>query len=481
MMSAPANASRSMVGRRTMRAFKRQILSQGAVALAMALASCASAQPAAPVANVVAAPVPSDLDSAVRIAQMQRQVGDLAGATRTLGQLVLIAPDDPRVLGEYGKTLVDRGEPADALAFLQRAIELKMDDWTLHSAQGVAFAQTGDYRAAQAAFGRALAVNPGQPSVLNNLALAHLQAGELDRAEALLLQASASGANLPRVEQNLALVRRLKSSAPAARPAPQPPAPPAPVANLSPPVAVTPAEPAALAEIALPEVVAADPPPAPPAPAALVPPPAPAAAPAPVAAIATPQGATVIQPLPQPVQTVTVTPPVQPEVREAAPQPAEASPVIVTRGNVAQGAPRPLAANANVPPAGSVVASAPLPPPAVAESRLSALSPMPSSWPVLIQVGSFGVAENAERLAASLQELGGSVSQFPVNGRVLHRVRVGPFADTAETEAALARLSALGFDDVRIFEQGTSHAATRGPARTPSLRFSENADGAPSD
>jgi len=223
-----------------MRAFKRQILSQGAVALAMALASCASAQPAAPVANVVAAPVPSDLDSAVRIAQMQRQVGDLAGATRTLGQLVLIAPDDPRVLGEYGKTLVDRGEPADALAFLQRAIELKMDDWTLHSAQGVAFAQTGDYRAAQAAFGRALAVNPGQPSVLNNLALAHLQAGELDRAEALLLQASASGANLPRVEQNLALVRRLKSSAPAARPVPAavsaaPAAPIAPVASAAPP------------------------------------------------------------------------------------------------------------------------------------------------------------------------------------------------------------------------------------------------------
>jgi len=36
----------------------------------------------------------------------------------------LVAPDDARVLGEYGKTLLAQGRTDDALAFLARAIEL---------------------------------------------------------------------------------------------------------------------------------------------------------------------------------------------------------------------------------------------------------------------------------------------------------------------------------------------------------------------
>jgi Flp pilus assembly protein TadD len=191
--------------------------------LALVLSSCAGSgvmssaaeserSTAAASAATMAPGIPEDIDGAVLLAQRQRLSGDLNGANTTLSQLVLIAPDDPRVLGEYGKTLVDKGEANDALAFLQRAIQLQPGDWSFLSAQGVAFAQRQDYTAAQGAFSRALTLNPEAPVVLNNLALTHLQNGNLSEAEALLQRASVNGAAYPKIAQNLALVEQLRSN-----------------------------------------------------------------------------------------------------------------------------------------------------------------------------------------------------------------------------------------------------------------------------
>src|SRR5260221_540110 len=101
-----------------------------------------------------------------------------------------------------------------SVAFLERALELQSKDWSLFSAQGVAYDQKGEYLAAQAAYGRALLLKPGDPTVLSNAALSHVQTGDLDGAEALLLQASPSSAEFPRIASNLALVRSLKNSRP---------------------------------------------------------------------------------------------------------------------------------------------------------------------------------------------------------------------------------------------------------------------------
>ena len=159
-------------------------------------------------------PVPTNIDGVVKQAQAQRKDGDFPAAARTLSQLVLLAPDDARVLGEYGKTLIAMGRADDALAFLERAVELKPNEWSLYSAQGVAYDQKGEYLAAQAAYGRALLLKPGDPTVLSNAALSHVQTGDLDGAEALLMQASRSSAEFPRIANNLALVRSLKNSRP---------------------------------------------------------------------------------------------------------------------------------------------------------------------------------------------------------------------------------------------------------------------------
>ena len=205
-----------------------QTTTRGAMLLlGTALYGCISAPMPAPEASItapdepalsMAAPfeapfeAPSALDVAIAQAQAQRKDGDYYEATRTLSQLMLVAPDDPRVLGEYGKTLLAKGETADALLFLARAIEFQPTDWTLFSALGVTYDHQGDFSSAQMAYNRALTLMPDEPSVLSNAGLSRMQAGDLEGAEAYLVQAVRAGGETPRIAQNLALIQDLKNS-----------------------------------------------------------------------------------------------------------------------------------------------------------------------------------------------------------------------------------------------------------------------------
>jgi Flp pilus assembly protein TadD len=153
-----------------------------------------------------------NFDAALRQAQDLRRQGDFDSASRVLGQLVIAAPNDARVIGEYGKVMLESGRTEDAVAFLERAVTLKDTDWTLFSALGIAYDQTGKAEAARAAFNHALALKPGEPAVLSNLALSHIQAGELDEAERLLLQASEHKKDVRGLADKLAMVRSLKGT-----------------------------------------------------------------------------------------------------------------------------------------------------------------------------------------------------------------------------------------------------------------------------
>ncbi len=177
---------------------------------AQALAAAVKAPTPDPLANV---------ESSIREAQRLRKGGDLQTAARTLSQLMLFAPDNPHLLGEYGKTLVAQGRSDDALAFLERAVQLQTADWSLYSAQGVAYDQQAQYRAAQTFYARALSLKPGEPTVLNNAALSHMQAGDLAAAEKLLAQIGSGAADYPRIAQNLALVQSLRAAQAKAYPA----------------------------------------------------------------------------------------------------------------------------------------------------------------------------------------------------------------------------------------------------------------------
>lgn len=195
--------------------------------LAFSLSACATlgiepSESAATKQSLELAPVlkmdnaPVNLDGAVAQAQAQRKAGDLNSAIRTLSQLVLIAPDDARVVGEYGKTLVAKGQTSDAIAFLSRALELQPGDWTIYSALGIAQDQQGDYEAAKLSYDRALVMKPGEPVTLSNAGLSRMQAGDIEGAESLLLQAIQAGGDYPRITQNLALIQTLKRNRTAA-------------------------------------------------------------------------------------------------------------------------------------------------------------------------------------------------------------------------------------------------------------------------
>lgn len=98
---------------------------------------------------------------------------------------------------------------------------------------------------------------------------------------------------------------------------------------------------------------------------------------------------------------------------------------------------RPAATPApTVPPARSPSASAPDPKPEV----------RPPSGSFVVQLGSFGSRQNAERLVRDMTAKGFTAFIAPITtqGRELYRVRVGPTRDRASAEALATQLKRVG-------------------------------------
>lgn len=188
-----------------------------------------------------AATMSQSLDTGIKDAQLKRSQHDFAGAVHVLSQLMLVAADDPRVVGEYGKVLVQQGRAREALDFLNRAVQLQQGDWSLYSALGVAYDQTGDYNSAQGAYERALSLKPGETAVLNNYAMSRALAGDLVAAKKLITDASA-GSQDERVARNLKMINSLTPKVATAVPPPAVKPLTAPRAVVAAPRVLTPAE-----------------------------------------------------------------------------------------------------------------------------------------------------------------------------------------------------------------------------------------------
>jgi Flp pilus assembly protein TadD len=147
---------------------------------------------------------PQNLSGEISRARQLRTHGHYKQALRALAQLMLLSPDNPQVVGEYGKDLVELGRAKESLAFLDRAIELKPHDWSYFSARGVAQDQLHETKAAAQSYRAALAISPDQPSVLNNYALNQMMQGHKVQAKTLFEAALAHGGRDPRIAENLA-------------------------------------------------------------------------------------------------------------------------------------------------------------------------------------------------------------------------------------------------------------------------------------
>ncbi len=437
---------------------KRSML-LGMLALALPTAGCATfshlVDPAATPAkqaeakSSLPANVPmnanGDVEPFLAQAMQARVAGDTEGAARILSQLVLLAPDDPRVLGEYGKALAAQGRSDDALAFLQRAIQIQPQDWTLYSAQGVVYDQQSKFVAAQASYSRALQLKPAEPAVLNNDALSHIQSGDLKGAGELVAQVSPQSPGYPQIAKTAALLDMLKMRAGST---------PAPV----------PAEQQAHSEMERP----------------LLPPPVPAAELAPtvakqeVALVAPPAVTMELPPIPEP-GPMKLTLPVE-EPTKSAPltrwEQLKADPTVVMApipmdsplppATQATTAPRPqpvMAKAPTAPPAAPVrLASAtpnPLPaaPKATAESRGEKHDNATGTKAVYVQAGAYFTEARAKEAAAGLESMDVKIMEAMVNGREVFRIRIGPFTTMTEAKAAYAQAQALGRSDLLILRE----------------------------
>ncbi len=191
----------------------------GSTASDKANAPTAAATPAAASrSNLAGDDMSATLEGEIAKAHALRAAGSYDEAAKSLGQLLIVAPDDARVVGEYGKVLTQLGRPGDALPFLNRAIQLDANDWTFYSALGVAYDQSDQHAKARTAYEHALALKPGQPDVLNNMGVSRMLAGNLGDAQRLLNQAVQPGAEQPKIGANLALLETMKPATAAPKP-----------------------------------------------------------------------------------------------------------------------------------------------------------------------------------------------------------------------------------------------------------------------
>lgn len=97
-------------------------------------------------------------------------------------------------------------------------------------------------------------------------------------------------------------------------------------------------------------------------------------------------------------------------------------------------------------PGQSAQAARPAPPPAGPAAAANGTTPLPAASGRQLQAGAFSNAADAEALRARLALLGQSarIESVQAEGRTLHRVRLGPFADEAALENARRQLAEAG-------------------------------------
>lgn len=101
---------------------------------------------------------------------------------------------------------------------------------------------------------------------------------------------------------------------------------------------------------------------------------------------------------------------------------------------------------------------APAPIPGHVEQGKFMPDPVVSQQPVVptgmfVQVGAFGVRDNADRLKAQLASVGSVIVEpITANGKTLYRVKVGPFSTVEQADAALAKVIRAGNGGAKVIK-----------------------------
>jgi rare lipoprotein A len=146
---------------------------------------------------------------------------------------------------------------------------------------------------------------------------------------------------------------------------------------------------------------------------------------------------------------VAAAPAVAAAVPTATVQVASLDPVVATPATT----PSPQTASDDVPPASASSADPPSPAPERPDATLEAKADEPpiatsvagpAVTHIYVQVGSFSIRDNAERLKDRLSAAGNlTISPIDSKGRTLYRLRVGPFDDVSAADSALAQVNGV--------------------------------------
>jgi DedD protein len=135
-----------------------------------------------------------------------------------------------------------------------------------------------------------------------------------------------------------------------------------------------------------------------------------------------------------------------PEVAPStSPSPAAPAPERAMPGEAAAPPSEPAATNPAQAP--NNLATTPAAPPAAPRAEAPSAAPVnPPRGSFVVQLGSFGSKDNAERLVRDMTAKGFNTFIAPIttNGRELYRVRVGPTRDRASAEALASQLKRVG-------------------------------------
>lgn len=153
---------------------------------------------------------PHDLRASIGLSRELRKEGKYEDALGVMLRATATSKNDPYLLAEMGKTLVERGSAEEGLKFLEQAAQKLSSDWSIMSARGIAMDQLEQHRAAQDAYEMALTYSPNNPVVLANYGLSLALEGRLGEAENMLRRAVKHPEASSVVNLNLALIIGLK-------------------------------------------------------------------------------------------------------------------------------------------------------------------------------------------------------------------------------------------------------------------------------
>jgi len=86
---------------------------------------------------------PADVDSEYQLGEMARQARQWNEAIEHFGRAAKIDPNSPQALVGLGKSLVSAGRPAEAVAALEKAVQLAPDDAVAHYQMSFAYRRVG--------------------------------------------------------------------------------------------------------------------------------------------------------------------------------------------------------------------------------------------------------------------------------------------------------------------------------------------------